>query len=97
VSAPARAGGARLRRRRAVLSTELERESILLDPESGTYYTLNEIGSRVWELAADRPTLDEVHDILLTEYEIDAETLRRDLETLLDRLEAEDLMDVDEG
>lgn len=89
-------GGARLVRRPGVLHRLLEGESVLLDPASGTYYALNEVGSRVWELAAGEPTLDEVLEALLAEYEVEPARLREDLDSLLDRLVAERLLDVEE-
>ena len=33
-----------------VLHREVEGETVLLDAESGTYYTLNETGSAIWEM-----------------------------------------------
>jgi len=88
--------GARLVRRPGILHRLLEGESVLLDPDSGTYYALNEVASRVWELAADEPTLAEVLRTLLAEYEVAPATLREDLDSLLGRLVEEGLLDVEE-
>lgn len=81
--------------RPGVLHRRLEDEAVLLDPKSGTYYALNEVGSRVWDLAADHPTLGEVVRVLLAEYEVEAATLRGDLDALLDQLVEEGLLDVE--
>lgn len=87
----------RVRRRAGILSRVVEEEAILLNPDSGTYYAANDVARRVWELAADAPTLEEIHRVLMAEYDVDAETLRRDLTDLVERLRAEDLVDVEAG
>lgn len=88
-------GEARLVRRPGVLHRRLEGESVLLDPDSGTYYALNEVGSRVWELCSAEPTFDQVVETLLAEYEVDPDRLREDLGSLLDRLVEERLLHVE--
>ena len=87
--------GRRIRRRSAVLSQQLDDEVVLMDPASGQYYTLNEVGRRIWELAAGTPTLGEIHRQLLDEYQVDGEVLWRDLVKLVDHLEAEGLASVE--
>ncbi len=84
----------RLARRPGVLCRQLDGETILLDPVPGTYYALNEVGSRVWELAAERLTVGTILDRLEGEYAVDRATLERDLEALVERLVAEDLLEV---
>lgn len=85
----------RIRRGEAVLSQRLDDEAVLLDASSGRYYRLNEVGMRVWELAAGAPTLGDVHRSLLNEFEVDAELLWRDLARLVEELEAEGLTSVE--
>lgn len=105
------AGDLRQRRVRPVpriLSTHLEGEAVLLDPEAGRYFSLNELGARVWELLGPdsdagsgegpdegvaRP-LAAVHAVLAAEYEVDPERLWRDLEALVARLAEEGLVEV---
>lgn len=95
MSSPGESGTLRVRRRAGILSRIVEGEAILLDPDSGTYYAANEVARRVWELAADAPTLEEVHRVLLAEYDVDPETLLRDVAELVERLRAEELIDVE--
>jgi len=90
------ADGARVARRPGVLSRALEGETILLDPDAGTYYALNEVGSRVWDLAAAGPSVAAIRHLLLAELTVDEETLARDLDDLLARLAAEGLVEVRE-
>jgi Coenzyme PQQ synthesis protein D (PqqD) len=73
-----------------VLSTTLLQkvggESVLLDLESGTYYGLDEVGTRMLELVREHGSLEPVVAAMLREYEVGEEQLRRDLEDLLDKL-----------
>lgn len=81
----------RLGVRPQVLSRRLENEIVLLDPEAGTYFGLNEVGARVWELIQTPTRLEEVHRRLLAEYEVDAEQLWGDLRNLVRELLERDL------
>jgi hypothetical protein len=58
---------------------ELEGESVLLNLETGTYYGLDEVGTRVWQIFEETRSLRATRDRLLGEYETDAATLERDL------------------
>lgn len=62
-----------------VLSQDIGGGIVILDLESGSYYGLNEAGSRIWQLIQRHSTLDEVIEALLEEYDTDEATLRRDL------------------
>jgi hypothetical protein len=59
---------------------------VLLDLESGTYYGLDEVGTRMLELVREHGSVEPVVAAMLHEYEVGEEQLRRDLEDLLDKL-----------
>ena len=60
--------------------------TVLLDAERGTYYTLNEVAGRTWELLVAGEPVVEILRILGAEYNAPAETLEADLIGLLDQL-----------
>jgi hypothetical protein len=65
---------------------------ILLRPASGQYYTLDEVGARVWELCdGTRPVADLVSTIQ-AEYDAPEATIRADILELLDELTDEQLV-----
>ena len=72
--------------------TTLDGETVLLNLENGFYYTLNYVGSAVWEhLCSSQP----LHDILITLYErfdADEHVIREDLGALIDQLCRENLI-----
>ena len=69
-----------------VLHQELEGEAVLLNLENESYFGLDEVGTRMWMHLVEDGTLQDVLDRLLEEYEIDGETLKRDLSELVTQL-----------
>jgi hypothetical protein len=80
--------------RPGVLYSRLEEEIVALDLEKGKYFGLNEVGGRVWTLLQTPRALGAVQEALLQEYEVPAEQLWRDLETLIADLLRHDLAEV---
>lgn len=69
-----------------VLCSPVANEAVLLELASGRYFGLNEVGARVWALIQDGTDLDTVAARLVEEFEVDADTVRRDLERLVGEL-----------
>ena len=65
---------------------EMDGESVLLNLETGMYFGLDEVGTRVWRLAADNGSLRAIRERLVDEYDADAATIERDLLALADAL-----------
>lgn len=80
--------------RPGVLFSRLEEEIVALDLEQGKYFGLNEVGGRVWTLLQTPQRLGAVQEVLLREYEVPADQLWRDLETLVADLLRHDLAEV---
>lgn len=72
----------------AQISTELEDEVIILNFGDGKYYGLAAVGARVWELLAEPKSLGALRDVLMQEFEVDAETCTCELKQLLQELES---------
>ena len=66
-----------------VLSQEVSGETVLLDLESESYFGLDAVGTRIWQLIRDSGDLRTVYNTLLEEYEVDEPRLRADLEALI--------------
>jgi hypothetical protein len=78
-----------------VVFRELEGEAVLLDLESGTYFGLNTVGTRIWSLIQERDSLSAVLDAITAEYDAMPEVLERDLLRLAAELCAKGLTRVD--
>ena len=69
-----------------VLFRELEGESVLLNLESGVYYGLDPVGTRIWTLLAGDESLSGVCDILQREFDVAPDVLQSDVQTLVTEL-----------
>jgi hypothetical protein len=69
-----------------VVFRDLEGEAVILDLSSGTYFGLNEVGTRVWRLVDEGRDPSRIVEIVATEYAADRETIARDVDRLLDDL-----------
>jgi hypothetical protein len=77
------------------LSREVQGETVLLQLDSGEYFGLDEIGTRVWQLIVETGDLDRVQAALLDEYDVDPTVLTADMARLVEELSARRLIDVD--
>ena len=69
-----------------VVFQDLEGEAVLLNFETGKYYGLDEVGTRMWNLLAEHGRLAPVLETMLEEYKVTSEQLEKDLIALLDKL-----------
>ena len=68
------------------LFQEIGGEGVILDLRSSSYFGLDEVGVRLWQLLQADPSLQAACDILLAEYEVESAQLEQDLLKLLDQL-----------
>jgi coenzyme PQQ biosynthesis protein PqqD len=80
------------RRRERVLTQEAEDELVLLDLDAGTYFALNEVGARVWELCDGEHGLAEIVSSIEAEFEAPRGVIEKDVRALLDELETDHLV-----
>ena len=80
-----------------VFYREIEGEAVLLEIETGKYFGLDEVGTRMWTLLESHGTLRAAYEALLEEFEVPEERLRQDLLALVDRLVANKLLDRHDG
>jgi hypothetical protein len=76
---------------------ELDGEAILLNSDTGHYFSLDEVGTRMWRLLVDHGDIDTVCQALLAEYEVSETRLRRDLLDLVEQLASNSLLRIDGG
>jgi hypothetical protein len=69
-----------------VVSARAGDATVLMDRMRGTYFTLNEVGGRVWELAQGGGTVAEVVEQLLAEYDVPRSQLEHDVASTLRQL-----------
>jgi hypothetical protein len=71
---------------------ELDGEAVLLNLETGQYFGLNAVGTRIWQLLIEHGRTQAVLDALLTEFDAEPAVLQSDLLGLLEQLAAHGLV-----
>jgi hypothetical protein len=87
----------RLRCPPEVLSRVLDGEAVLLHLGSGTYFGMNEVASRAWELIQKAPTVAELMSQLLEEFEVEEGQLGRDIDEFVAKLLEAKLVVIEPG
>jgi len=77
-----------------VMARQVGQETVILDLASGTYFGLDPVGARIWQLMVEGKTLAEVCEAMLAEYEVTAEKIELDVLTLAQELSAKQLITV---
>ena len=76
------------------LQAGLDGEVVMMSVEKGSYYGLDPVGSRIWELLEAPRKVSEVVDELLDVYEVEPEVCQRDTVSFLEALIDEGLAEV---
>lgn len=78
-----------------VVFRDLAGEAVLLNLATGTYFGLDEVGTRIWNLIALHGRKDKIIETLLDEYEVEEARLRQDVDRLLEQLAEKGLVKLD--
>lgn len=79
------------------VSTSVEDKTVLLDLDSGIYYSVNRVGGEIWERIQEPTRIRELRTMLIEEYDLSRERTEADLRAFLDSLADEGLVDVTDG
>ena len=75
-----------------VMARQVGEETVILDVASGTYFGVDPVGTRIWELIGEDKTLAEIYEVMLKEYDVPREDLERDTINLIEHLLAKELI-----
>jgi hypothetical protein len=75
-----------------VNSTVLDREAVLLNLESGVYYTLNPVGAAIWDLLDGERSLGKILDGVCERFDVSVPVAQRDVAALASQLRREGLI-----
>jgi hypothetical protein len=76
------------------IACDMDGEVVILDLASGTYYGLDTVGARVWSLIEQPAALPDIHEAIMAEFDVDAQTCSRDVQAFLERMHSIGLVDV---
>jgi hypothetical protein len=80
-----------------VMTRILGEEVVVLDLASGSYYGLNPVGARIWQLMGEGKTLAEICEQMLPEYDVSRHELEHDALKLAKNLESYGLITLTTG
>ena len=72
--------------------TDLDGEKVMMNLDKGQYFMMNEVGSRIWEIASEPKTVEEIVRALLNEYEVEREQCENTVVEFLGELAKSDLI-----
>jgi hypothetical protein len=74
-------------RREQIIAQKASNDFLLFNMHDGNYYSLNEVGSRIWELCDGDHSVAQLVEVLKVEYDAPAESLAKDVLELLAELQ----------
>ena len=77
-----------------LVSSDLDGETVLLSIETGKYYNMDPIGSRIWELIEEPLSVSKLCDILLSEFKVERKQCEKEVFAFLNRLAGDNLIQV---
>ena len=69
-----------------VLCQQVDGESVLLDLKSECYFGLDKIGTYMWKIMEQQGNLKSVYEQTLAHYDVEPDTLKKDIERLCNEL-----------
>lgn len=83
-----------VRRSTLPLSAAVDGEVVMFHPDRGAYFSLGDVGSRIWELVAEAKTIDTLCGILTEEYDVEPARCRTELVSFIGELHAAGLVEL---
>lgn len=76
------------------LYSEIDSEAVLLDINSGTYFGLNEVSNQIWQWLQTPTAEERLVELLLAEYEVSESQANADLQSFLQEMLNNGLIEV---
>ena len=76
------------------LYSEIDSEAVILDVNSGTYFGLNEVSNRIWQILQTPSSQSQLVAQILAEYEVTEAEAIADIDTLLQEMLKAGLIEV---
>ena len=68
------------------LFQEVSGEMVILDLKSEQYFGLDDVGTHFWQLLQSNGNAQSAYEVMLAEYDVDADVLKTDIQNLLAEL-----------
>jgi hypothetical protein len=80
-----------------IVYRDLQGEAVLLNLNTGTYFGLDPVGTRIWNLLQEQRSLQQILDCLLQEYDVTEAQCREDLLNLIGQMQEKGLVEASNG
>jgi hypothetical protein len=77
-----------------LVASNLDEKKVMMNIESGKYFGLDSIGSRIWELIEKPHTVRELVLELIKEYDVEENTCRQDVLAFINKLYDQGLINI---
>ena len=68
------------------INTQLERDTVILNVNTGKYYSLEGVGSSIWEGIRAGLSLEAIQEAVLQKYQVNSKECLSDIEALVQQL-----------
>ncbi|MBN1824246.1 MAG: PqqD family protein [Endomicrobiales bacterium] len=73
---------------------KVDDEAVILGMDDNSYYSINDIGTRMWELLNEGKTQKDIIEVVSAEYDVDPSRVRKDLGAFIRELKKEKLVNI---
>ncbi len=80
------------KRQEQIIVQKGSNDVLLFNMEDGSYYALNEVGNRIWELCDGTHGVAQLVAVLAKEYDAPAKIIEMDIQEVLDELRSKKLI-----
>jgi len=72
----------------------VEGEAVIFTPEDSMIHSLNEVGTRIWELLEQEKTIEDIVKVICQEYEVEEKEAEQDITKFINELHAKGIVDI---
>jgi hypothetical protein len=83
-----------IKRNIEVFASEIDDEVVMMNIESGRYYGMDAVGSRIWELISEKIRVRDLIAALVEEYDVGEEQCWSDVMEFLHELSDQNLIEI---
>jgi hypothetical protein len=66
-----------------IIAREIQGEAILLNKENGDYFSMNAVGTEIFNCICKGMEIDAIVDLLLDKYDIEQDILKKDVASIV--------------
>ena len=75
-----------------IIAREIQDETVLLNQENGDYFSLNDIGTQVYNCICKGMETEEIISFLLDKYDVPHDTLKSDVLSLINKMQEKNIL-----